>query len=364
MPVLVTKWFGVFLVDKGRVERDERFPLEPRAVAERLGKMRRGEILDEERRLAGPDIEVLDPRLRTIGKLQEKTRFFDLDVAEPEPRILHEAAVMVGRQEAKSASAERDRFVVQSVRALDELTKTFNTLVERTREWYGLHFPEALSALTDPTAFVEAISKDARREAIRKREPKVDPRESVGVDFSAPQLDAIQGFAGALVGLQAERRRLEKVVASEAANVAPTLSRVVGDLLAAKLIAQAGSLERLAFLPASTVQTLGAETALFQHLKERTKPPKHGLIFQHGLINTAARWQRGRFSRVFAANALLAARIDHFGEGSAKRGDEVLALLEVSAKRIKASKPQQVRPKPGGVPQRVYSRQGPRGRAR
>ncbi|MBI2077629.1 MAG: NOP58 family protein [Euryarchaeota archaeon] len=350
MPVLVTKWFGVFLVEKGRVERESRFPADARAIADRLLKVRRGDVLEEERQLADARPEVVEARLRGLGDYQGKPRFFDLDIEEPDGKLLHEASILVGRDESRSASAERDRFVGQSVRALDELTKTFNTLVERVREWYGLHFPEALSQLTDPEAFVDQLAKDASREALRRRAPKIAGGESIGVDFSAPQLEAIQGFAGALAALHAERGRLEKLVAAEAASVAPTLSKVVGDLLAAKLIERAGSLERLAHLPSSTVQTLGAETSLFQHIKEHTKPPKHGLLFQHGLINTAPKWQRGRLSRVLAANALLAARIDHFGEGGVTRAEAILARLEAQAKRIKSSKPRTDRPRRNGGP--------------
>lgn len=339
--------------------KEARFPAEAGAIAERLLRMRKGEVLEEERGLAGAGTEVLEPRLRALGTLREGARFYDLAVEEPDRALLRDAALRVARDEARLASGERDRFVAQAVRAVEELDKSLNALVERAREWYGLHFPEALDELPDPQRFVEVLAEGAERERVAAALRPEARSGSIGVDFRPEETAAVQGFAAGLRELFRERARLERLVVDTAAQAAPNLSELVGGLIAAKLIARAGSLERLAFLPASTVQTLGAETSLFQHLKEGTLPPKHGVLFQHGLVNTAPRWQRGRLARVLAAHALVAARFDHFRGARAPELDAWKARLEAQAKRIQTSKP------PGAGPEKVQrARAGPPPRAK
>jgi nucleolar protein 56 len=97
-------------------------------------------------------------------------------------------------------------------------------------------------------------------------------------------------------------------------QLAPNLSSVAGPLLAARLLSLTGSIERLGRLPASTMQLLGAEKALFQFMMEGGRPPKHGVIFQHPMIHRAPPWQRGKIARALAAAATLAARVDSFGK--------------------------------------------------
>ncbi len=98
-------------------------------------------------------------------------------------------------------------------------------------------------------------------------------------------------------------------------ELAPNVRAVAGALLGARLIAMAGSLQNLAMRPASTIQVIGAEKALFRSLKTGARPPKHGLIFQHTLLHDAKRWQRGKIARVIAGKLAIAARADAFGGG-------------------------------------------------
>jgi nucleolar protein 56 len=82
----------------------------------------------------------------------------------------------------------------------------------------------------------------------------------------------------------------------------------------------------LAKRPASTIQVLGAEKALFRSLKTGARPPKHGMIFQHTLLHDAKRWQRGKIARALAGKVAIAARVDAFG--GRKIGDELKADLD------------------------------------
>ena len=98
-------------------------------------------------------------------------------------------------------------------------------------------------------------------------------------------------------------------------SIAPNISGILGSSVGARILAKAGSLKRLASMPASTIQVLGAEKALFRSLKTGAQPPKHGLLFQHSLVHAAPRWQRGKIARAIAAKAAIAARVDVYGEG-------------------------------------------------
>lgn len=336
MRVLITKWWGVLLVDDGRVVERTPFPTDPREIARRLIAIRRGEILPEEQALAKESVLVVESRLQTLGTLAPAATLAVADGGAPDGQLLREAALLVAREETRQASAERDRFVAQSVRAMDEIQRTVNTLVERLREWYGLYYPEALRKIPDQPAFVRALSQGATRQALARIANDPAPDQSVGVDFSPDQLSALEGFARSLRDLYAERQRLEALVESETRAIAPTLCGLVGPLLAARLVSHAGSLERLAQLPSSTVQTLGAENALFLHLKEGKKPPKHGVLFMHVHVNTAPRFHRGRVSRILAGLASRAARLDFFSPDAGDRSGPLLKGLDAALSALRA----------------------------
>ncbi len=95
---------------------------------------------------------------------------------------------------------------------------------------------------------------------------------------------------------------------------APNISYLVGPIIGSRLIAKAGGLKRLSKLPSGTIQVLGAEKALFRHLKDGSNPPKHGLIFQHPLIHRSPYWQRGKIARAFASKIALAAKMDEHSD--------------------------------------------------
>lgn len=112
-------------------------------------------------------------------------------------------------------------------------------------------------------------------------------------------------------------------------SCAPNLQAVVGDTIGARLISHAGGLSNLAKCPASTVQVLGAEKALFRALKTRCSTPKYGLIFHSPFIASARRPDKGKVSRALANKCALASRIDCFGEKSGSAyGERMRAQLD------------------------------------
>merc|ERR1712184_37971 len=139
-------------------------------------------------------------------------------------------------------------------------------------------------------------------------------KTSMGMDISQVDLMNIDMFANRVVGLAEYRKELAKYLQDKMGNVAPNLATLIGDVVGARLISHAGSLANLAKYPASTVQILGAEKALFRALKKKGNTPKYGLIFHSSFIGRAAAKNKGRISRFLANKCTIASRIDCFAE--------------------------------------------------
>ena len=155
--------------------------------------------------------------------------------------------------------------------------------------------------------------------------------KSRGGDISEKNLEIVQSMAKQMLDLHELRKNLEEHIESEMDIVAPNISAILGTAVGARILGRAGSLTKLASMPASTVQVIGAEKALFRALKTGAQPPKHGLLFQHTLVHAAPRWQRGKIARAIAAKAVIAARVDVYGEGL---NETLLEKLDVRVKEI------------------------------
>ena len=240
---------------------------------------------------------------------------------------LRDFAVSLSSARVAEISSSPDLHVIQAIGALDEIDKTSNMLGSRLREWYGLHFPE-LENLVDSVAGYARVAAQGRRDGLARGSfeeagfpdekagmLELVARNSRGGDISDASLAMVRALAGQLISMQELRRSLESHLGEGLDELAPNLSAVLGKAVAARLLSRAGSLQKLASMPSSTIQVLGAEKALFRSVKSGTDPPKHGLLFQHHLIHSAPRWQRGKIARAIAAKAAIAARVDMYGEG-------------------------------------------------
>jgi nucleolar protein 56 len=216
------------------------------------------------------------------------------------------------------AISSRDNILIQTVSAVDELNKSSNLLFERLTEWYGMHFPELRTP--DNAKFVQGVLAIDRAHpdlaALEKifgpQAPTIFGRMkvSVGSDLSDEDLKQVRLLASQIQALWALRDEIEAYEAKIANELCPNLSYIAGPELAAKLVAQAGGLQRMATFPSSTIQVLGAEKALFKHLKSGSRPPKHGLIFQHALIGKSPKKARGKIARSLAAKLTIASKAD------------------------------------------------------
>ena len=207
------------------------------------------------------------------------------------------------------------------------MDKVCNALSSRLREWYGLHFPE-LDNIIDGIAGYSKIVTTGRREDLNEDaftnagfpESKVNmlnvvQEKSRGGEISDENLEIVKSLAQRMLDMLDLRKNLEDHLEKEMNNVAPNLAIILGTGVAARMLSRTGSLKKLSSLPASTIQVLGAERALFRSLKTGAPPPKHGILFQHTLVHAAPRWQRGKIARAVAAKAVIAARVDVYGNG-------------------------------------------------
>src|SRR6188472_1095525 len=238
-------------------------------------------------------------------------------------QVLRDFAIKYSSSKVKEASEKLDLHIIQSINAMDELDKIINTIGARMREWYGLHFPELDNLIQSLTAYAEIVTRSGLRENInreileisgiqdKKAEIIMDAaRRSKGGDMTQINIAMVKKLADEVISQSELRRILADHIESAMETVAPNIKAMLTASVGARIIAKAGSLSRLAVLPASTIQVLGAEKALFRALKTGTRPPKHGLLFQHPLIHAAPRWQRGKIARAIASKVAIAARID------------------------------------------------------
>ncbi len=326
MIVLTTKWFGAFLCEEGKVRRAELFPKDPNEIAARLDKMRKKEVLEEEAKLAPSAKQVTDRRLSEFGKVVK----FDSSFIKPEDfgfslELYRQATIALAKQAVKE-SIGPDVHLGHAVRAYDDLVFVINNLSERLHEWYGLHFPE-LENVVNAEAYAKAVSEHGSRESVLSAlNLKMD---SIGSEVAAEDLASIQVLSNAVREAIGSRAKLEKYIDSRMTQVAPNVAALAGPVIGARLIMKAGSLRRLAILPSGTIQLLGAEKAMFRHLKQGSRPPKHGLLFAHPLVHNAPPWQRGAIARALASKLSLAARADVYSHN-----DISAILMEQLEKRV------------------------------
>jgi RNA processing factor Prp31 len=238
-----------------------------------------------------------------------------------------------------------DNMIIQAISLLDQLDKDINTFSMRVKEWYGYHFPELAKLVVDNTTYARLVDFIGRRNAMSddmlekieemtmdsaKAQQIIDAaKTSMGMDISDIDLISVKAFAKRVVSLATYRQQLMEYLRTKMASCAPNLSALIGEQVGARLISHAGSLTNLAKYPASTVQILGAEKALFRALKTRGNTPKYGLIFHSTFIGRAGAKNKGRISRYLANKCSIASRIDCFSDAlTGKFGEELREQVE------------------------------------
>uniref|UniRef100_A0A0B7AUP0 Nucleolar protein 58 n=1 Tax=Arion vulgaris TaxID=1028688 RepID=A0A0B7AUP0_9EUPU len=264
----------------------------------------------------------------------------------------------LGRYRLKFSPDKVDTMIVQAVSLLDDVDKELNNYIMRLREWYGWHFPELSKIITDNLAYARTVITMGDRTNAAKidlsdilpehleKELKWAAEISMGTEISSEDIFNIKNLCEQVIEMSKTRDELYSYLKERMAMVAPNLTVLVGELVGARLIAHAGSLLNLAKHPSSTVQILGAEKALFRALKTKHDTPKYGLIYHASLVGGAQPKHKGKLSRMLAAKASLAIRVDALSETSdctlgveqrAKLESRVRSLDENAARKISGS---------------------------
>ncbi len=258
---------------------------------------------------------------------------------------MHSVAMELAKLRIRGAVEKRDLIIAQAIQTLDDLDKTINLFMGRVREWYGIHFPELDRLLDKHETYARLVlnlgnkdnftSENLEKEDIPKTKAEQIAKAaatSMGADLTEQDLTQIQAFCKNVLGLYQLRQGLDNYLENAMEEVAPNIKALTGALLGARLIAISGGLTNLARRPASTIQVLGAEKALFRSLKTGARPPKHGIIFQHLYLHDAKKWHRGKIARALAGKLAIAARMDAFGRRY--MGEELKADLEKRIEEI------------------------------
>ncbi|KAK4998558.1 Nucleolar protein 58 [Elasticomyces elasticus] len=228
----------------------------------------------------------------------------------------------LSRHKLRFSPDKVDTMIIQAIALLDDLDKELNTYAMRVKEWYGWHFPEMAKIINDNIAYSRVIiSMGMRTSAATTDLSDVLPEEiegavkaaaevSMGTEITEEDLDTIKMLADEVVNFTEYRAQLSSYLSARMQAIAPNLTALVGELVGARLIAHSGSLMNLAKSPASTIQILGAEKALFRALKTKHDTPKYGLIYHASLIGQATGRNKGKIARLLATKATLGLRVD------------------------------------------------------
>ena len=347
-----TNVLGCFALKDGKIIYVERFPPDEKIIAKKLRDISQGKIIDEEKKIIKKLVESKNREIHVSCASRFKD-FQDASFLELRSEIpVEEIASQLGipREELtelirkvnleltklKLREIPRDNLIIQAINTLNELDEEINKLSERLVEWYSLHFPELKNLAKDKEYYANIIlgRYDAVPKNLLKKIEKF--KDETYLALNDKDLLAIRSLAELLLNAISTREKIEKYISDIMREIAPNLSSLAGPILGARLIALAGSLERLSKLPASTIQILGAEEAFFKFLRGGKKLPKHGVIFLLPEIRNAKKKLRGKIARTFAAKVAIAAKVDFFGGefvGDKLREEFLRRVREVSKEK-------------------------------
>ncbi len=254
------------------------------------------------------------------------------------------------KKQVQTEFGEKEIHVIRASNALNDLETVYNLLYEHTKEWYHYHYPELESFVNDPETYLKIVYEFGSRsnfndklneivsdEEIRKKIMNATP-SSIGAAVEEEIMAEIQMLALNALNIKQETRALEKLLEKHLTALAPNFTQVAGVSIAGRMISHTGSLEKLALLPAGAIQVLGAEKALFRHLKnKKALPPKHGYLFAHGMVRQLPAEKRGRMARTLATKLSLCVRTDFYNTET-NIAEQIQLQLAKRLEQLKAAK--------------------------
>ncbi len=265
----------------------------------------------------------------------------------------------LAKEAVSKAYSTGEHSIAQAINAYNEIEKTRNLLHERIEEWYGIYFPElTIPSAEKYTKFVLKIGankKQATEEELREffgdasKDVLARINQSIGAEPESGEFKALSTVANTELELMRTEREIDAYLKESVPKLMPNVSYLVDYKLAAELLSRAGSLSKLAMMPSSTLQLLGAEKALFRHLRSGSKPPKYGVLFKLKEVTEADRRSKGRIARLFATKLSIAARADSISKrfiGKELRESIDKAMAQIKEKEKLPRKPSQWTPGP------------------
>ena len=387
---LIESPVGLFLIDKtGKIIEKALFPRNPKDAAQVYGEIRRGvlpaDYEDFAKRVAALEIEQITVDNQAAADLARKIAGLNnVELNESDPainryrsrlsgmlvrlqlieskddyeKLVRDVSLELAKTAIGEAATRRDLFAVQTVRTIEDLDKVLNLLAGRIREWYGLHFPELDRLMEKHDSYIRLVQNLGTRDnfteqalidqgipAERAQRIAEAAQKSAGAELPESDLTWLKEVCSNVLQEYKLREKAEGYTDKVLAEVAPNMSAIIGPVLSAKIISIVGGLEGVAKLPASTLQVLGAEKALFRTIQTGARPPKHGIIFQFAPIHTSPRWLRGKIARAVAGKLAIAARMDAYG--GENQGLKMRNALDAKINELKTRFPEPPARKPG-----------------
>ncbi len=354
---------GIYLIDgEGKINDFEAFSGNARSIVKSLIKLEKGNVPFELKKLIerNPDLSFFSEyELKEKNLFQfnfpneggtlfranhsyvlEQRPIYEGDYRKKQKAILQEMA----RLKVKILLGERDKLIINAVYSLNEFDETINLFLERIREWYSIHFPESIAAIPENKKLIEFILKIGNKTQYEDKKDLLSYEitfsdkiieKSLGVELTHEDHSQIKEIAELIDILYKKKEILENYIINLVKQIAPNTSMVATPIIAAKLISHAGGLKNLSVKPSSTIQLMGAEKALFRHLKTGADPPKYGIILQNPEIGKSPWWQKGKIARTLASKIAIAARVDNEGGeyiGDMLRNDFLKRVSEIERK--------------------------------
>ncbi|MDE1860505.1 MAG: NOP58 family protein [Candidatus Micrarchaeota archaeon] len=232
--------------------------------------------------------------------------------------------IMLAKASVSQAYSTGEHSVMQAIGSYNESERIRNLLHEKLEEWYGIYFPELkLSNQLSYARFVAEFGMNKKSIEMERLERLLGEASkdvlsragtSIGREPTEKEFEMLRSLANAELQMDELQQGLDRYLDAATKELMPNIVYLIDYKIAAELLAKAGSLTRLANMPAGTIQLLGAEKALFKHIKFHSKPPKYGVLYKLPQINTAPKGDRGRMARVYATKISIAARADAYSK--------------------------------------------------
>ncbi|MEM5879279.1 MAG: hypothetical protein QXU74_02180 [Candidatus Aenigmatarchaeota archaeon] len=353
---IVTTFIGVFgVTEENEIIHFEPFQKNPEKIAEKLRASKK-EIIEEEKKVQdelkkkcfreiffSTEKEGVNSQKENKAEkfVKENLRNLALEhkFAKDQTefnQLLTKINIELTKSKIKGA-IEKDSFAIQIVKIIEEIDKMTNVLIERLREFYSLHFPEMDKMVQDHRKYAKIIEKYGSREKIEDPELSQIAQKSMGADFREEEIKTVQSIATEILNFYKLRDVLSEQMEKILREVSPNFTELAGSMLSAKLIAKAGGLEKLAKMPSSAIQLMGAEKSLFRFLHGKGKSPRFGMIYNHPLVLNAPEKLKGKVARIVAAKLSIAAKLDFYSKEY--KGDKLKKELEEKVKKALSSKP-------------------------